>query len=154
MKEVEVIPYQPEFYWKNDKIYDGIYSSCRFSHKEEFITKFPIVMKVKVDVPLLTEIGEKQYVERVIQKLNEPPPPPKYSGKGRRPKQTGPKYGKLDVISYRFLKRESLNFVELKLYTSDSNNKLFFDFNAGKQVAVKPDGRKNRKQKEEQEYEV
>ena len=58
MKKVEVIPYTPPAYWNIKKVYDGIYSPCRWHKRNEFVTKFPIVMKVRVNVPLKNQLGD------------------------------------------------------------------------------------------------
>ena len=149
MNKIQVIPYKPLAYLNTNKSFDGIYSSCRFHKEGEFVTKFPIFLNIKADKSLISVMGEKEYVNQVIDTLNKPPPPPEYSGRGRRPKQPPPKYGKIELISFRIRKKEKLDILELKVYTNDAKNKSLYDFSSAKQLQIKPDGRKNRKKKNE-----
>lgn len=150
MDKVEIIPIKPAWFWRDDKEYDGIYTSCRFHKKDEFVTKFPIMIKIKYNAPLLETLGEETYLNEVVSILNKPPPPPPYSGRGRRPKRKPPKYGKLELIKHYYREKEGLKYIELMMYSSKAKNKKLFDPDgATKQGSMRPDGRKNRKKKNE-----
>ena len=146
---IEIVPFVPKGYWKIDRVFDGIYSNSRFCrHRDEFVTRFPIIMKVKVDKPLMMHLGEEEYVSYIIENLNEPPPKPKYSGRGRRPKQRPPVWGNLELIWYKFRNKEK-DVIELTMYTDKKKNKKLCNLGAGSLGSMRPDGRKNRKKKDE-----
>ena len=150
MDKVDIIPVKPSWFWQDDKEYDGIYTSCRFHRQDEFVTKFPIMIKVKYDPTLLDVMGEQAYFDEVVSILNKPPPPPAYKGRGRRPKQRPPAYGQLEFIKHYYREKDGLKYVELMLYSSKAKNKKLFDPNgATKQGSLRPDGRKNRSRKSE-----
>jgi hypothetical protein len=128
MKKVKIIPYTPPDYWSIDKSFDGVYSVCRFHQKGEFVTKFPIIMKAKVNVPLKNQLGDEEYISYIMDILNEPPDPPKYKGRGRRPKAPRPIWGKLEMIRYRFRKEKKLDIVELTMYTNKKKHKRLLNF--------------------------
>ena len=130
MKKVEIIPYTPPDYWSISESFDGVYSVCRWHRKGEFVTKFPIIMKAKVNVPLKNQLGDKEYISYILDSLNEPPPPVKYTGRGRKPKPKPPPWGKLEVIRYKFRKEKELDIVELTMYTNKKKHKRLLDFGA------------------------
>ena len=153
MSKVEVIPYTPPDYWNIKQTYDGIYSICRWHQRNEFVTKFPIIMKVKVNVPLKNQLGAADYVSYIIEAMNEPPPAPEYKGRGRRPKPKPPMWGKVELIRHKFKKEKDLDILELIMYTNKKKNKRLLNFSSMAQGTLRPDGRKNRK-KNEHENEV
>ncbi len=148
MSEIQIIPVIPEYYWKIDKEFDGAYLNCRWHKQDEFVTKFPVVMKIKVDHPLRKALGDEEYINHIIDTLNEPPPKPKYKGRGRRPKAKPPRWGQLELIQSKFMKKK-VEYVELIMYTNQHKNKRFINFGSIQQGGVRPDGRKNRKKKNE-----
>ena len=151
MNKVEIIPIKPEWYWRDDKEYDGIYTACRFHREGEFVSKFPIMIKIKYDQGLLDLMGLDAYLNEVVSILNKPPPPPPYKGRGRRPKQRPPAYGKVELIKHYYRNINGLKYMELMLYSSKGKNKKLFDPDgATKQGHLRPDGRKNRSKGEQE----
>ena len=146
MSGVQIIPVVPADYWKIDKEFDGAYLNCRWHKRDEFVTKFPVVMKIKVDQPLREALGDEEYVNHIIATLNEPPPKPKYKGRGRRPKPKPPKWGQLELIQSKFMNK-GVEYVELIMYTSQHKNKRFVNYGSVQKGNIRPDGRKNRKKK-------
>ena len=128
MNKVEIIPYTPPDYWNITESFDGVYSVCRFHRKGEFVTKFPIIMKAKVNVPLKTHMGNEEYISYIVDSLNEPAPPVKYKGRGRKPKPKPPFWGNLEMIRYRFRKEKELDIVELTMYTNKKKHKRLINF--------------------------
>tara|TARA_R110000851_G_scaffold146805_1_gene286599 strand:- start:918 stop:1316 length:399 start_codon:yes stop_codon:yes gene_type:complete len=129
MSNVEIIPYTPPSYWSIPDSYDGIYSGCRFHQIGEFTTKFPIIMKAKVDVLLKTHLGEKEYISHVLDVLNTPQTVVKSKGRGRQPKPKPPVWGNLEMIRYKFRKEKELDIVELTMYTNKKKHKRLLNFN-------------------------
>ena len=151
MKEVQIIPIKPDWYWRDDKEYDGIYTACRFHRAGEFVSKFPIMIEIKYDQALMDLMGESAYLDEVVSILNKPPPPPPYKGRGRRPKQRPPVYGKVELIKHYYRNINGLKYMELMLYSSKGKNKRLFDPDgATKQGSLRPDGRKNRSKREQE----
>ena len=128
MSNVEIIPYTPPDYWNISESYDGIYTVCRFHQRDEFVTRFPIIMKAKVNVPLKNHLGEKEYVSHVLEILNESSPVVKSKGRGRKPKPKPPLWGNLEMIRYRFRKEKELDIVELTMYTNKKKHKKLLNF--------------------------
>ena len=149
MSKVEIVPVIPESYWHIDKQFDGAYLNCRWHRRGEFETKFPVVMKIKIDAALRATMGDEEYVNYIINILNEPPPLPKYSGRGRRPKQRPPLWGNLELIQHKVINKKDIKFLELIMYTNQHKNKRFINYGSVQQGGVRPDGRKNRKKKNE-----
>lgn len=149
MSKVEIVPVIPESYWRIDKQFDGAYLNCRWHRRGEFETKFPVVMKIKIDAALRATMGDEEYVNYIINILNEPPPLPKYSGRGRRPKQRPPLWGNLELIQHKVINKKDIKFLELIMYTNQHKNKRFINYGSVQQGGVRPDGRKNRKKKNE-----
>ena len=149
MSKVEIVPVIPESYWRIDKQFDGAYLNCRWHRRGEFETKFPVVMKIKIDTALRATMGDEDYANYIINILNEPPPLPKYSGRGRRPKQRPPLWGNLELIQHKVINKKDIKFLELIMYTNQHKNKRFINYGSVQQGGVRPDGRKNRKKKNE-----
>jgi len=150
MSKVEIVPVIPESYWRIDKQFDGAYLNCRWHRRGEFETKFPVLMKVKIDTPLRNTMGDKEYINHIISILNEPPPLPEYKGRGRRPKPRPPLWGKLELIQHKAHNKNGIEFFELIMYTNQHKNKRFINYGSVSQGGVRPDGRKNRKKKNEE----
>jgi len=150
MSKVEIVPVIPESYWRIDKQFDGAYLNCRWHRRGEFETKFPVLMKVKIDTPLRNTMGDKEYINHIISILNQPPPLPEYKGRGRRPKPRPPLWGKLELIQHKAHNKNGIEFFELIMYTNQHKNKRFINYGSVSQGGVRPDGRKNRKKKNEE----
>ena len=133
MSKVEIVPVIPEHYWRIDKQFDGAYLNCRWHRHGEFET-----------------MGDKEYINHIISILNEPPPLPEYKGRGRRPKQRPPLWGKLELIQHKAHNKNGIEFFELIMYTNQHKNKRFINYGSVSQGGVRPDGRKNRKKKNEE----
>ena len=150
MSKVEIVPVIPESYWRIDKQFDGAYLNCRWHRRGEFETKFPVLMKVKIDRPLRNTMGDEEYINHIISILNQPPPLPEYKGRGRRPKQRPPLWGNLELIQHKVITKKDIEYFELIMYTNQHKNKRFINYGSVSQGGVRPDGRKNRKKKNEE----
>tara|TARA_R110000782_G_scaffold21572_3_gene57894 strand:+ start:2090 stop:2509 length:420 start_codon:yes stop_codon:yes gene_type:complete len=136
MSKVEIISYTPPSYWSIPDSYDGIYSGCRFHRDGEFVTRFPIIMKAKVNIPLKNHLGEKEYISYILDILNTLPPVAKpktpvvkSKGRKRKSKPPSPNWGNLEIIQYKFRKEKELDIVELTMYTDKKKHKNLINFN-------------------------
>ncbi len=86
------------------------------------VKRWVIATNIKVDHLMYLEAGytEKEIIDGCIDYLNKPPPRKKY----QRKKTNKPKYGELELHSYRV--KEDDTCIQALLVVSDRNNKHFW----------------------------